>query len=87
LLWLNQRGSVRLLVAARAMIVAIVLLSSFGMRSIYTANEVRARELGQACKLIASGRLEPGVTDKLLDRPQVLREAGEFLRKIWTGKR
>lgn len=84
LLWLNQRKSVRLLTAARVLIIFVVLLSAFGMRPIYSANERRARELGTACEVVASGRLEPGVTDKLLDRPEVLHRGGEFLRRIWN---
>jgi hypothetical protein len=87
LLWLGRRGNVRLLVAARALIVMAVSLSAFGMRPIYSANEARARELGNACEVVASGRLEPGVTDKLLDRPDVLKRGSEYLRHVWKRKR
>src|SRR6185312_8701120 len=81
--WFNRRGSVRLLMAARLLILAVVLLSALSMGPIYTANEARTRQLGKACEVVSSGRLEPGVTDKLLDRPDVLKRGSEFLRKIW----
>ena len=84
LLWLNQCGRVRLLMAARLLTLAVVLLSCLGMWPIYAANEQRARELGRACEVVSSGRLEPGITDKLLDRPDVLKRGSEFLRKIWS---
>jgi hypothetical protein len=87
LLWLSRRGNVRLMVAARALIVTVVSLSALGMRPIYSANEARARDLGNACEVVASGKLEPGVTDKLLDRPEVLKRGGEYLRQIWKQKR
>jgi hypothetical protein len=87
LLWLNERGNVRVLVTARVLLVLVVFLSAFGMRPIYSANEARARNLGKACEVVASGRLEPGVTDKLLDRPDVLKRGSEYLRHIWKRKR
>jgi hypothetical protein len=78
----SRPGSV---LAIQSMIVGVMIASIFGLPAIYSANRNRARILGEACAVVASGSNRPDLTKRLSDRPDLITKGGALLRSVWNG--